>query len=173
MDRYLALLKKLEAPLPEGFDCVRRDAQAVRAALERWDLPQAPCHCDPLYENFLDVGDRMYLIDFEYAGNNDPMWDLGDLSVESEFTAEQDQQLLNAYFDRGPKPFDVARMSMYKALSDLLWTLWVVVQHANQNPADDFWAYAVNRLRRCRNLMATSEFRSHLEVVQGGPQSAG
>ena len=32
-----------------------------------------PSHCDPLCENFLDVGDRMYLIDYEYAGNNDPM----------------------------------------------------------------------------------------------------
>ena len=47
--------------------------------------PLAPCHCDPLCENFLDTGERMFIIDYEYAGNNDPMWDLGDLSVEGGF----------------------------------------------------------------------------------------
>ncbi len=66
-----------------------------------------PCHCDPLCENFLDTGERMYIIDYEYAGNNDPMWDLGDLSVEGGFDAEQDAALLRAYFGgdppRGPR----------------------------------------------------------------------
>ena len=45
----------------------------------------APCHCDPLAENFLDTGARMWIVDWEYSGMNDPMWDLGDLSVEGGF----------------------------------------------------------------------------------------
>ena len=52
------------------------------------------CHNDPLAENFIDSPARMYLVDWEYAGMNDPMWDLGDLSVEAGFGPEQDEALL-------------------------------------------------------------------------------
>jgi len=51
----------------------------------------------------------------------------------------------------------------------LLWTLWGVVQHANKNPADDFWAYAVERLERCKKLMASDDFPRQLEAVRKGP----
>ena len=58
---------------------------------------------------------------------------------------------------------------MYKAMCDVLWTLWGVVQHANGNPADDFWGYAVGRLERCRDLMASNDFVKHLDAVKRGP----
>jgi thiamine kinase-like enzyme len=61
-------------------------------------------------------------------------------------------------------------MVMYKAMCDLLWTLWGVVQHANNNPAEDFWAYAVERLERCQVLMASDAFPRHLRSVVNGPQ---
>ena len=169
IDNYLGVVKKLSADIPDDYQAVQSQAEAVRAALSAHALPVAPCHCDPLAENLLDTGKRMVIIDFEYSGNNDPMWDLGDLSVEAEFDSEQDRIFMNAYFDGEPPAFDLGRMVLYKAMCDLLWTLWGVVQHANGNPAEDFWAYAVNRLRRCRNLMATEEFPHHIEVVQHGP----
>ena len=97
------------------------------------------------------------------------MWDLGDLAVEGSFSLEQERVFMSAYFGQEPRPFDVGRMVMYKAMCDLLWTLWGVVQHANKNPADDFWAYAVGRLNRCRDLMATKEFSQHLGEVDHGP----
>ena len=172
IDNYLSVTKKLEADIPEGYDAVHRQAAAVREALSAHELPRAPCHCDPLAENLLDTGDRMFIIDFEYSGNNDPMWDLGDLSVEAEFDSEQDRVLMNAYFDAAPPAFDLGRMVLYKAMCDLLWTLWGVVQHANNNPAEDFWAYAVNRLERCKRLMARDDFAGHVEAVQRGPASA-
>ncbi len=169
IDNYLGVVRKLGASVPEGYDEVHRDAAAVREALAAQRLPNAPCHCDPLAENLLDTGERMYIIDFEYAGNNDPMWDLGDLSVEAAFSEAQDEALLQAYFDGEPHPYDVGRMVMYKAMCDLLWTLWGVVQHANDNPAEDFWAYAATRLERCRALMADSAFPRHLAAVNRGP----
>ena len=90
---------------------------------------------------------------------------------EGDFSPEQERILLAAYFGHDPDPFDVGRMVMYKAMCDLLWTLWGVIQHANQNPADDFWAYAVGRLQRCRTLMATDAFSAHLAAVENGPGS--
>ena len=47
-------------------------------------------------------GKQVYVIDWEYAGNNDPMWDLGDVSVEAAFGPDQDEALLRAYFDGAP-----------------------------------------------------------------------
>jgi thiamine kinase-like enzyme len=168
VDEYLDVLTKKNAPLPQGYHDVKREAEAVRLALNIRPLPIKPCHCDPLAENFLDTGERVYVIDWEYAGNNDPMWDLGDLSVEAAFGPEQDEALLEAYF--GGKAPDAARgrMVLYKAMCDLLWTLWGIIQHVNQNPADDFWAYAVNRFRRCKKLMGAPEFGGHLQAVRDG-----
>ena len=169
IDQYLNVVRELGAQIPDGYSAVQQDAERVRTALSAHTLPEAPCHCDPMVENCIDDGTRMYIIDFEYAGNNDPMWDLGDLSVEGDFNQTQDLEFLTAYFGHEPSPFDAGRMVMYKAMCDLLWTLWGVVQHANNNPADDFWSYAVGRLDRCRQLMASAEFSRHLAAVERGP----
>ena len=165
IDDYKALLASKGATLPPGYNEVQAQAEVARSALEARPVPLVACHCDPLCENFLDTGERMYLIDYEYAGNNDPMWDLGDLSVEGGFTREQDDALLRAYFDGDPPTDQVGRMVAYKALCDLLWTLWGVIQHVNNNPADDFWAYAVGRFERCRSLMASPEFARQVSAI--------
>ena len=162
IDDYKALLAAKGARLPDGYEATQRRADAARAALESRPVAFVPSHCDPLCENFLDTGDRMYIIDYEYAGNNDPMWDLGDLSVEAGFDEAQDRALLLAYCGGQPPPQQVARMVLYKALCDLLWTLWGVIQHVNANPAEDFWAYATGRFERCRRLMASDTFAGHI-----------
>ncbi len=169
IDDYLGVIAKRKATLPEGYHELVNEAEAVREALAAHPVALAPCHCDPLCENFLDTGARMWIVDWEYSGMNDPMWDLGDLSVEANFTPEQDEALLAAYFGGPPDPFDRGRMVVYKAMCDLLWTLWGLIQHADGNPAEDFWAYALGRFERCKTLMASSEFPRHLEAVRHGP----
>jgi thiamine kinase-like enzyme len=168
MDEYLDYLHKKQARIPEGYADVQKEAEAVRAALNARPAKLRPCHCDPLAENFLDTGSRIFIIDWEYAGNNDPMWDLGDVSVEAGFDPDQDAALLEAYFEGQPPAVQAGRMVMYKAMCDLLWTLWGVIQVVNQNPADDFWSYAVNRFERCKTLMGTPAFARHLDAVRRG-----
>jgi thiamine kinase-like enzyme len=169
IDDYLKLLADLGAELPEGYHEVVAEADGVRKALAAHPVELRACHCDPLCENFLDTGERMWIVDWEYSGNNDPMWDLGDLSVEGSFDAGMDRRLLEAYFAGPPSAFDGGRMVIYKAMCDLLWTLWGLIQHANKNPADDFWAYAVNRFERCKRLMRQPEFAQHLAAAAHGP----
>jgi thiamine kinase-like enzyme len=168
IDTYLELLRSKGAAIPEGYDEVQKEAEKVRAALDANPMPLAPCHCDPLAENFLDTGDRMWVVDWEYAGNNDPMWDLGDVSVEAGFDESQDGEMMTAYFDGEPPADMLGRMVMYKAMCDLLWTLWGAIQHANRNPVDDFWAYATNRFARCQSLMGHPDFGRHLAAVRRG-----
>ena len=166
IDNYLKVLADLGAELPPGYHDVVAEAGAVRRALAAREWPLAPCHCDPLCENFLDDGQRMWLVDWEYSGMNDPMWDLGDLSVEAGFDAAQDEAMLEGYFGGEATSADRGRMVIYKAMCDLLWTLWGLIQHANQNTADDFWAYSINRFERCKALMATPAFASSLAAIR-------
>jgi thiamine kinase-like enzyme len=169
IDRYLGLLATRDVTLPEGWHAVLAEAGAVRAALALHKVALAPCHCDPLCENFLDTGTRMWIVDWEYSGMNDPMWDLGDLSVEGGFGPAEDEAMLAAYFG-GPAPaFDRGRMVIYKAMCDLLWTLWGLIQLADGNPAEDFRAYADGRFARCRALMARPDFAERLAAVRAGP----
>ena len=165
IDDYKRLLAEKGATLPAGYHEAEAAADATRVALEAAARPLVPSHCDPLCENFLDTGERMFVIDYEYGGNNDPMWDLGDLSVEGLFDDEQDAALLRAYFDGDAPASDVGRMVAYKAMCDLLWTLWGVLQHVNNNPAEDFWAYAVGRFERCQRLMSSPAYATHLANI--------
>jgi thiamine kinase-like enzyme len=168
IDDYLGVLEGKEVVLPEGYHEVVAEAEAVRAALATHPAALAPCHCDPLCENFLDTGERMWIVDWEYSGMNDPMWDLGDLSVEGEFSPDQDAELLLAYFGRTPTAAEHGRVVIYKAMCDLLWTLWGLIQLANGNPAEDFRAYADGRFARCNALMADPAFEVHLQAVRAG-----
>jgi thiamine kinase-like enzyme len=168
IDDYLRILGTKEVALPAGYHDVVHEAGAVRAALNAHPLPLAPCHCDPLCENFLDTGKIMWIVDWEYSGMNDPMWDLGDLSVEGQFGPDQDAEMMVAYFGCAPAPADLGRMIIYKAMCDLLWTLWGLIQLANGNPADDFRAYADGRFARCKTLMETGDFARHLAAVRAG-----
>lgn len=173
LDQYLDILKAKRAQVPDGYYEVLASAGEVRSALAAHPLPSCPCHCDPLAENFLDTGERMWIVDWEYSGMNDPAWDLGDVVVEAELDPAGERLLVEAYFDGLPTPYEAGRVVIYKAMCDLLWTLWGLIQHANANPVDDFWAYANHRFDRCRALMTTDVFAQSVRDVAAGPSARG
>ena len=166
IDDYLSILSTKDVALPEGYHEAVAQAEVARSALAASVVPLAPCHCDPLCENFLDDGDTMWIVDWEYSGMNDPMWDLGDLSVEAGFDQTQDEEMLASYFDGDVRCEDRSRMIIYKAMCDLLWTLWGLIQLANKNTAEDFREYADNRFSRCRREMASTRYRESLENLK-------
>lgn len=168
IDEYLALLRRNNAKIPDGYEALQKEANAARGVLSAKPAMLGPCHNDPLAENFLDAPDRMYLVDWEYAGMNDPMWDLGDLSVEAGFGPDQDEALLRAYFEGAPPAEQRGRMVLAKGLCDLVWTLWGLLQVMNDNPAEDFWAYSINRFERCKRLLASEEFAAAIAAVREG-----
>ena len=168
IDDYLKILSTKDVVLPKGYHDVLREAEEIRTALSQHPASLVACHCDPLCENFLDTGERMWIVDWEYSGMNDPMWDLGDLSVEGKFGERQDEEMMRAYFGGEPRPAECGRVVIYKAMCDLLWTLWGLIQLANQNPAEDFLAYAEGRFQRCRKLMQAADFARHVEAVRKG-----
>ena len=166
IDEYLKILSSKNAELPDGYHEIVDAAKPVKEALIANPNPLAPCHCDPLCENFLDDGNNMWIVDWEYSGMNDPMWDLGDLSVEAGMDENQENEMLIAYFGKEPTAAQKGRVIIYKAMCDLLWTLWGLIQHADKNPAEDFWAYSIERFERCKRLMQKSEFADHINAIK-------
>jgi thiamine kinase-like enzyme len=165
IDDYLRILSTKNAQLPDGYNDIVEAATPVKELLADNPVELAPCHCDPLCENFLDDGTDMWIVDWEYSGMNDPLWDVGDLSVEAGLNAAQQAELLQAYFSGTPTAAQHGRVEIYKAMCDLLWTLWGLIQHADENPAEDFWAYSTTRFDRCQRLMNDPAFAGHLEAV--------
>ena len=168
IDDYLKILGTKEVAFPDGYHDVLKESEGVREALNAHPVTRVPCHCDPLCENFLDDGERMWIVDWEYSGMNDPLWDLGDLSVEGGFEPSHDEEMINAYFNGAPGDAEYGRVIIYKAMCDLLWTLWGLIQVANENPVDDFWAYSTGRFERCKALMSAPKFDTHVRAVREG-----
>jgi thiamine kinase-like enzyme len=166
IERCRYLLDRLGQPLPAGYGGVERGKEAARWALEAAPITLVPCHNDPWPNNFIDADGRIYLIDWEFSGMNDPFWDLSHLSTEAEFGPDQDRTMMEAYW-RGDVPEELySRLEIYKALGDLLWSLWGLIQHANDNPLDDFLTYAQERFRRCEERMYAPDFGRHLDAVR-------
>ena len=165
IDEYLKILSSKNAELPDGYHEIVDAAKPIKEALIANPNPLAPCHCDPLCENFLDDGNNMWIVDWEYSGMNDPMWDLGDLSVEAGMDENQENEMLIAYFGKEPTAAQKGRVIIYKAMCDLLWTLWGLIQHADKNPAEDFWAYSIERFERCKRLMQNTDFKKNIQAI--------
>ncbi|NRG18973.1 phosphotransferase family protein [Rhizobiales bacterium] len=168
IDGYLKVLSTRDVELPDGYHDIVTAAEPVKDALAANPAELAPCHCDPLCENFLDDGKVMWVVDWEYSGMNDPLWDVGDLSVEAGMDEAREAELLHGYFGRAPTAAEKGRVVVYKAMCDLLWTLWGLIQHADENPAEDFWVYSTTRFERCKALMQSEEFAGHVAAVRAG-----
>ncbi len=90
------------------------------------DAKRTMCHCDPLCENFVKDAEtgRMYLLDWEYSGMCDPLWDVADVIVEAHYDEAQQLEFERAYFGRDPRPEEVERIIVNMVLIDFLWSLW-------------------------------------------------
>ena len=110
-----------------------------------------PCHNDGVPENFIkDTYGKIYLIDWEYSGMNDPVAELAALFLESDFSNESQNTVLNHYYE-GNIPFDLQeRLLIYQVLWDYLWAQWTVIKEAK---GDDFGGYGRMRYERAmKNL---------------------
>lgn len=168
LDEYLGVLAQSPTQLPHGFADMLGLADDLRRTISQSPAEPTACHCDLLPDNFLDTGTRMYLVDWEFSGMADPMWDLGDAIVECGLTAKEERELMLGYFGGPPPAGKLGRIVIYKAMCDLLWTLWALIQHAEGNPGDDFQAYAAKRFARCQAIVNDRDFAKHRAAAAQG-----
>jgi thiamine kinase-like enzyme len=112
-------------------------------------------HNDLLAANFIDDGNRLWLVDWEYAGFNSPLFDLGGLASNSELSPEQEERILSLYFDAPVDDQLRRRASAMTAASLLRETMWSMVSEIYSTVDFDYGAYTAENLRRFETAYAT------------------
>jgi thiamine kinase-like enzyme len=162
---YLKTVEDLKIPIPPGYDKRMATIQAIEQACLVYPLPAAPCNNDMLAENYIDDGEKLWLIDYEYSGNNDPCFELGNTSQELGFNDEQMSELCEAYFGK-PSEAMMARMKLNMIMSDTGWGLWAAIQANISTIEYNFWGWAVERWERAEEKMDSDQFSRWLKDVQ-------
>jgi thiamine kinase-like enzyme len=145
---YLRISRSGAAPLATTIDRLVTRAETIDRALQAVPSPRCPCHNDLLLANFIDDGDVIRIVDWEYAGMGDPFFDLGNFAAHQGLSDTQEAGLLDAY--RGQvRASDLARLKLMKILSDLREALWAMVQVTISTLAYDFVAYGQKHFDRC------------------------
>ncbi|HJS25556.1 MAG TPA: choline kinase family protein [Actinomycetota bacterium] len=156
-DRYLRVCDMRDVPIPVGFRDRLGQVAEIERAFDANPVPSVPCHNDLLAENYIDDGRQLWIVDFEYSGNNDPCFELGDTAQESEFDPELRAQLCEAYFGEA-RDDRLARMNLQALMADVGWTLWAAIQTRVSEIEYDFWGWAVERWERALAILDSEDF---------------
>jgi thiamine kinase-like enzyme len=152
---------------PAGYDDALEAAHAIEAAVR--DQPghePVPAHNDLLPANFLRDGERMQLIDWEYAGMGDRWFDLGNFAVNNELDDEQEAQLLEAYFGEPPDERRRATLKLFRFMSDFREAMWGVVQAGVSELDFDFREYAQKHFDRLEKARSDPRFAGWIEEAR-------
>lgn len=151
---YRSTVREHGFRLPASYDDHAAAWDDVRRALAAAPRPGVPCNNDLLAANYVDDGENVRLIDYEYSGTNDACFELGNTSTECDFTPEQVEAWTVAYFG-DPTPADLARVQVQALCSEYGWALWGFIQ-ATASPVDfDFFGWGLERYEK-----AVARFRS-------------
>jgi thiamine kinase-like enzyme len=154
---YLGVCDERDVRIPDSFRDQLDEIGEIERALGARPLPSLPCHNDLLAENYIDDGEQLWIVDFEYSGNNDPTFELGDTAQESAFDADLRAILCEAYFGEAT-PALLARMDLQAVMADVGWTLWAAIQAEISTIDFDFWGWAVERWDRALAVFGSEDF---------------
>jgi thiamine kinase-like enzyme len=161
---YLNIVKDYNVRIPANYYDRLPAIHQIEQAFARQPLPGVPCNNDLLAENYIDDGRQLWLIDYEYSGNNDPCFELGNTCQEQQYNEAQIVEMCAAYFGE-PYPDKLARMKLNMIMSDAGWCLWAAIQAKISTIEYDFWGWAVERWDRAEAKLDAPEFEIWLKTV--------
>jgi thiamine kinase-like enzyme len=145
--RYLVVVLDRGFRLPAGYLEYMPRVADIDTALAVRSQPKVPCHNDLVASNLIDDGERVWIVDYEYAGNNDPAFELGSMWGQAGLpVAWLDDAVIRYY---GALRHDlIARVRLYGLMANYSWTLWASIQHSVSDIAADFWSGATEMYDR-------------------------
>lgn len=164
-ERYLRLVDERDIRIPDGYRESMVRLPDIEAALAVHPLRTVPCHNDLLAENFLDDGERLWIVDYEYSGNNDPTFELGNTCQEQGWDDARIVELCSAYFGQATDAL-LARMRLQMIMSDVGWTLWAAIQATISTIEFDFYGWAEERWGRAGAALHGPDFEGWLRAVR-------
>ena len=160
--RYLRTVQDKGYPLFDGYadhdDAFHRVERALAVRAE----PTVPCNNDLLAGNFVDDGAKIWLIDYEYSGNNDACFELGNTSTECDLDDDQVDALVAAYFGQ-PLRAKLARVRLQALVSAYGWSLWGAIQAAASHIDFDFESWGLERFDKAARGFTSDHFETLLE----------
>jgi len=168
-ERYLGIVTSRGFRLPEGYAGIAPAVDGLQSALAAHPQPLVPCHNDLLAANFLDHEGRVSIIDYEYSGNNEATFELGNLWAESQLEPEHLEELVGEYFlsPGAADPVLLARAELWAQMARHGWTLWGVIQAAVSDLDEDFWGWAMEKHEPAMGFFTSRRFEDLLDVVGG------
>lgn len=164
-ERYLRVVDERSMAIPAGYREHMRHLPAIEAALAVHPLASVPCHNDLLAENYLDDGEQLWIVDYEYSGNGDPTFELGNTCQEQGWDDARIRELCAAYFGEATDAL-LTRMRLQMIMSDVGWTLWAAIQAAISPIDFDFFGWAEERWKRAETAIDGPEFTDWLDAVR-------
>ena len=163
--RYLGIVRERGFRLPERYEEFGPHVAAIRDAFAVRDEGTVPCNNDLLAENFMLTGSGLRLIDYEYSGNNDACFELGNVWSESNLSLAQLEQLVGAYYGR-PARHKLARARLWGLMSKYGWTLWASIQDGVSEIDFDFWSWGLEKYDRAVAEFDSPEFERLLDEAR-------
>lgn len=163
-ERYLALVRDRGYRLPPRYEQFLPQVERMRAAMAHAPEPAVPCNNDLLPANIIDDGDRLWLIDYEYSGNNEPSFELGNIWSESTLPDDRLDLLVSSYWG-GASPGKVARARMWALMSKYGWTLWASIQQAQSTIDFDYWSWGMEKYERAVAEFDSGDFERNLDLA--------
>ena len=155
VEAYAAIAAEGGVRVPDAYE--RAHAIAADVERRRGRPGLRPCHNDLLAANFIDDGERLWIVDWEYAGMGDPYFDLANFAANHELDADGEAALLAAYGGG-----DRDALVLMRVMSDFREAMWGVVQQAISELDFDFADYAARHFDRLEQTAAEPRFRAAL-----------
>src|SRR4029077_20421295 len=171
VEAYRALALSYGVPIPAAWDRAHEASLRIERAFLESPTELKPCHNDLLNANFIDDGQRIRIVDWEYAGMGDPFFDLGNFSINHELGGDEAAALLASY--DGPdhaseRPARLARLTLMRVVSDFREAMWGVLQQGISTLDVDFVSYAAEHFDRLLGNASTPSFERALQEVAEG-----
>ena len=160
VEAYRALAMARGVPIPPEYELAMAIARRIELAFLASPVELRPCHNDLLNANFIDDGERIRIVDWEYAGLGDPFFDLGNFSVNHDLTPDEDAVLLLGVRGRRSAGRTRPGCTLMRIVSDFREAMWGVLQQGISTLDVDFVAYAGGALRPAPRERVRSRLRA-------------
>jgi thiamine kinase-like enzyme len=147
---------------PAAYDEAATAAALIAGALTGPDHDPVPCHNDLLTGNFLHDGERIRIVDWEYAGMGDRFFDLGNLAVNNGFAEQDEERLVAAYFGEPASPRRLAALRLMRVMSDFREAMWGAVQEVVSDLDFDYRTYRDEHFTRLLGAIRAPGFERSL-----------
>ena len=158
---YLNIVENRGFRLPAGYLNFREQVNEIHSAFQVLFAGLVPCNNDLLPGNFIDDGEKIWLIDYEYAGNNDACFEIGNVWAEAFLPLSALEALVRAYYGQY-RPEKVARAWLWALMAKYGWTLWASIQSEVSDLGFDFWEWGMTKYDLARSEFTSDYFKNAL-----------